>query len=147
MENVDNLETLRVALNYYRQNLRREDFPSLELSELYDLFPERGSSQAKKKWPVAYPFANNAGVYFIFDEGLRLLYIGKASMNNHLVSRLSAYFEYDDDKKCRVKSVDWIGNPRYISVVPMDEQHKFEAPALEEYLIGQLVTTDNKAGT
>lgn len=117
----------------------------LVLSPLYDLLPKEG--QNGSKWPEDWPNWGSPGVYVILDSELRISYIGKASMNSWLAARLSTYFKFGPNKCCELKYPDaWILKPKYVVVIPMDESHKFEAPALEEYLIGKLHPADNKAG-
>ncbi len=75
------------------------------------------------------------------------MYIGKASMNSAIGFRLSSYFVFDQEKKCAMKHPQsWKGDPRYVATVRMLDELRFEAAALEEYLIANLTTTDNSAG-
>jgi len=77
---------------------------------------------------------------------LEVLYIGKASMNHGLGYRLSSYCGYGENKICKLKH-PWVEQPRFVYTVAMPQESRFEAPALEEYLIGKIPTANNKAGT
>lgn len=67
-------------------------------------------------------------------------------MSRCLGARLSHYFGYDSEKKCQLKHSTWSKTPRYVVTVGVPGNMTFEAPALEEYLIGQLRPPDNIAG-
>ena len=87
-------------------------------------------------WPNKYPHSDRAGVYLIFDEGMVLLYVGKASMGSCIGARLGSYFGYAPDKETCQPRHEWKkGQPRYIIAVAVPEDSPFEAPALEEFLI------------
>ena len=142
-----NLKELNEALSWYIENFRKPGLPDLQLSDLYDLFPPSHDDSVLTQWPASWPNANSAGVYFIFDADRLLVYIGKSSMNSAVGYRLSSYFGSDENRKCRVKHPQsWTGKPRYIATIGMSPEYRFEAPALEEYLIARLPTTDNTAG-
>lgn len=131
----------------YQRRYRHPDLEPLKVFGLYDLFPDIGTSHADFKWPDPWPHGGSAGVYLILDENLHLVYIGKASMNSSIAIRLSSYFVFDSDKKCKIKHPkSWEGQPRYVATVPLPDELRFEASALEEYLIATLSTTDNTAG-
>lgn len=145
-------DDIKVLLNEYVEQFRRPNLPGLSISEVYSLFPqEEGAIQVEKQWPDTYPNAQKHGVYVVFGKDLQVLYIGKASMNNTLGSRLSSYFSYADDKKtCKVKGQEyWSECPKFIATIAVPDNLSFEAPAIEEYLIQSLGTSlpDNKAGT
>lgn len=112
----------------------------LELSEPYDLIEDW---DANKSWP----HAGEPGVYSIYDERWTLLYIGKASLNAGMGSRLSAHMPGTSDTPFAVTEADGWGEfvPRYIITVPVEEA--FESPSLEEYLIGRLNPPTNTQGT
>ena len=143
-----NIEDLRRALAWYVENFRKPGLRKLEISDLYDLFPPSYDEKAPKQWPAPWPNNDSAGVYFVFDENQLLVYIGKSSMSSSVGFRLSAYFGFDAERRCRIKHPQsWNGTPRYVATIGMEKKYRFEAPALEEYLIAELDTTDNKAGT
>ena len=138
---------LENELDRYCANLRGSKMPKIELSGLYDLYPPTEGIECKYFWPNDYPFVNSAGVYFIFDSDLQILYIGKASMSSWLGARLSTYFRKGPNGECILKHADyWKGAPQFVAVIPMVQDFKWEAPALEEYLIMRFNPIDNKAG-
>lgn len=147
MSRRSNLIDLEEALTWYIENFRKPGLPDLKLSDLYDLFPPSPDDSLLTQWPAPWPNVNSAGVYFVFDANRLLVYIGKSSMNSSVGFRLSSYFGFDENWKCRLKHPQsWIGKPRYVTTIGMDPEFCFEAPALEEYLIARLPTTDNRAG-
>ena len=130
---------LNVELEHYCAQLRRSDWPKLEMSGLYDLYPSSDDTACEYHWPDDWPFVDSPGVYFVFDADMQVLYIGKASLNSWFGNRLSTYFRYGDHKECVVQNSDsWKGVPRFVAVIPIEAEYKFEAPALEEYLITKL---------
>jgi hypothetical protein len=144
----DSLSFLKRKIDDYIRMYRKESLKSLELSDLYDLFPEKKIMQPEITpvaiWPDNYPFATNKGVYVILDDFLNVLYIGKASMNVNIGTRLGKHFCYDDDKKhCKTVEVNWSVQPRYVIIISCHDSLAFEAPALEEYLLGTVDTSDN----
>lgn len=141
-----NVDDLKKAVKKYGKKFRHPDLPALEVSGLYDLFPAlRMSSKVRPvaSWPEDYPFADRKGIYVIVDSHLRILYVGKASMNNWLGNRLACYFGYEKDKTCKIWHSDWTYEPRYVVTVAVPHNCGFEAPALEEYLLGEIETVDN----
>jgi excinuclease UvrABC nuclease subunit len=143
-------EDVKKKIKTYVKNFRRNDVGNLEVSDLYDLFPDRKAKTPEKvtaKWPDDYPYQSHRGVYIIFDDSLHLLYIGKASMGNCLGNRLANYFGYADDRQaCRIWHDDWTKEPRYIMTVAVPIDMPFEAPALEEYLVTSLQPCNNTQG-
>ena len=139
---------LNRELQHYCAHLRGPDMPELKISGLYDLFPPPNDTVCEYHWPDDWPFVESPGVYFVFDADMQVLYIGKASMNSWFGNRLHTYFRSGNDKKCVVQNLDsWKGDPRFMAVIPMEAEYRFEAPALEEYLITKLKPVDNKVGT
>jgi len=113
------------------------------------LFPgsENPPEEIGAKWPDEWPSGWKKGVYLIFGAGGSLLYIGKASMNNAIGSRLGEYFQYSDDERKSCKVVDpRIKEPRYLLTVAVPDEMPFESSALEEYLIGALQPIGNMKG-
>lgn len=141
------LEEVNHALDQYRAKYRRSDLPDLRASGLYALFPDEAqTASAASGWNQEWPFSNETGVYLIFSGSGRLLYIGKASMNHCIGGRLSNYFGADKaTKRCRVEH-EWSERPAYVATVAVPRDMKFEAAALEEYLIATLDTCDNVRG-
>jgi len=138
---------LQNVLKVYCAQLRRNDWPELKPSEFYDLFPSIDPSISDSAWPDTYPHVEKPGVYIIFDSEQCVLYIGKASWSSSFGARLSTYFGFGKSNECVLrKPHSWKGNHRFLVVIPMSEKLKFEAPALEEYLITELQPKDNSIG-
>jgi hypothetical protein len=143
--NQSHIETLTVAIEEYSSKYRGFGLPDLEMSDLYDLFPAGDHSNSNKAWPAKWPMAEKPGVYFFFDDDLQLLYVGKASMNNTLGARLSSYCGYAADRSCQLKH-SWSRKPRFVTVIGLNDDLRFEAPALEEFLIMRLKPVENTVG-
>lgn len=144
------VDNVKQALSEYKA--RRSDLPDLELSALYALFPKEIQLETgAPHWPNPWPNTSCAGVYFIFGRSGRLLYVGKASMKNCIDDRLYGHFRTGKSpEECRlVHSVGrdgWIERPMYVATVAVPREMAFEAPALEEYLIGKLSPVNNMKG-
>jgi hypothetical protein len=141
------LDDLKKEINVYTNKYRNPDLELFRESGLYDLFPEDNEDNPLviAKWPEPFPHLKEAGVYAFLTKELEILYIGKASMNHGLGYRLGTYCGYDENRNCKLIH-EWKGEPRYIYTVAMPKDSKFEAPALEEYLISRISTPNNKAG-
>ena len=126
-------------VNEYQEKYRNPDLPKFEISDPYDL---KADWDAGKTWPLV----GSQGVYAIFNAEKNLLYVGKASQTNTLGNRLSSYFIYaPDGKSCATPPNHiWSSEPRYVIAVAV--AYAFEAPSLEEYLIGELQPDDNVRG-
>jgi hypothetical protein len=145
----ERLNSVICAIEDFTDKYRRHDFPPLEISNLYDLFPSALHSldtAPPDVWPAPYPFDQRTGVYFIFSESFELLYVGKSSMSSCIGKRLWTYFHYAPGQVCVLKHSTWTQNPRFLITVAVPETTPFEAPALEEFLIGRLQPTNNKVG-
>jgi len=143
------LQELKLKIKNYEKKFRHPKLEQFNESGLYDLFPpdNEKSSDVEAKWPDKWPHLNDAGIYAFLSKDLEVLYIGKASMNHGIGYRLSNYCSYEEGtKKCKLNDT-WDGKPRYVYTVAVPSGSKFEAPALEEYLIGEIKTSNNKAGT
>ena len=136
-------------IDQYTQKYRSGSLPKLQVGDLLDLSPEQGNTkkQAKKNWENEWPNGDKAGVYIFFDNNLDVIYVGKASMNNTLSTRLYSYFRYNKKTgACKIKHNDWTTNPRYVLTVAVPTNMSFEAPAIEEYLICKMQPKDNTIG-
>lgn len=133
------------ALQQYRNQFRRLNLPEWERGELLALFPDKSLGKATKTWKDPWPFGDRAGVYFVFDRDMKLLYIGKASMNSCMGARLSSWFYGPVTGTCSVQG-QWSNEPFFVQTLAMPENMRFEAPALEEYLIDCLHPPENTAG-
>jgi hypothetical protein len=145
------LTDIEERVSRFKNEYRLDTF-KLDISDWYSLFPAARDEELEKKrkqWPGAYPQSDRQGVYLIFNENKELLYIGKASMNNNIGSRLGSYFSYENDKvTCKVNH-EWSSDPKYIITISVPNEMSFEAPALEEYLITEFAHSlpDNTMGT
>ena len=135
------IDVIRSEIESYHRNYRHPDLSPPNISDVYNLLPDEKSKGGENSWPSTWPNNGLPGVYFIFDENLSLLYVGKAK---NLGSRLSSYFMYATDKSCRVKDTDWRVTPHFLVTASVD--HFFEAPSLEEYLIEQFQPSHNTVG-
>jgi excinuclease UvrABC nuclease subunit len=86
-------------------------------------------------------------VYAFLDEQGMLLYVGKASFRNSIAARLSTYcmFEAGKGTPCRLNH-QWKTKPRYVVTVAVPEETRFEASAVEEFLITRLEPPENSIG-
>ncbi|WP_404390381.1 GIY-YIG nuclease family protein [Pseudoalteromonas phenolica] len=78
--------------------------------------------------------ANEACVYFFFNEAGNLIYIGKAEVLGY---RFSAHFS---------KGSKWIRVVKTVGVLAVPRDSWFEILAIEAYLIEQLQPSENKLG-
>ena len=83
-------------------------------------------------------------MYLIYSDTFELLYVGKASMGSCLGKRLYTYF--GAAQECVLKHTTWTQSPRFMLTIAVPESMPFEAPALEEFLIGRLEPTNNSVG-
>ncbi|WP_151444881.1 nucleotide excision repair endonuclease [Halomonas lysinitropha] len=138
---MESLEAIKREIESYHQNYRHSDLNPPNVSDIYNLFPKGELGGGENSWPSTWPNNGLPGVYFIFDEDLVLLYVGKAK---NLGSRLSSYFKYASDRTCRVKDTSWRVKPHFLLTASVDRF--FEAPSLEEYLIEKLQPSHNSIG-
>lgn len=136
---------LEQALEAYKTTFRRPELPEWDRGELLALFPDLLIGNATKTWRDSWPFGDRAGVYFVFGREMKLLYIGKASMNNCMGARLSHWFWGDCHSECKVHG-KWSEDPFFVQSLAMPAGLEFEAPALEEFLIREINPPDNTAG-
>ena len=142
MEGVALLDDLKRELTKYHRKYRHPDLADLTPSDLYALFPEDAEPLATMRWDQQWPNSDHGGVYLIFNKTGKLLYVGKAWIIGH---RLSSYFRYPQPRgegnRCEIVH-RWTDNPTdrpmYIATVAVPDESKFEAAALEEYLIREL---------
>lgn len=143
-------QDIRDSVIFYQDNFRSKTLGPFEMSELYDLFPYEANevnAPVKGSWPSTYPFSERAGVYGFFDKDMKLIYIGKASMRNSIGGRLGSYFSFSNGcgSPCRLNH-EWDLSPRFVFVVAAPYDSRFEAPALEEYLITKFKPAENSLG-
>ncbi|SNR75589.1 GIY-YIG nuclease family protein [Lutibacter flavus] len=136
------LEKALEEIKIYENNFRHPNLEKLEVSGLYDLFPENGTEyKIEKSWPEQWIFCGESGIYIFLDENLEIAYIGKA---NHFGNRFGSYFSSGVEKKC-ILIQNWKTIPRYVVTVAVPLTSKFENSSLEGYLLSKIVTTDNTA--
>lgn len=142
-----NLEKLLAAVENYAEKYRNPTLQPFESSAPYDMSPELGPASIKcfAQWPEVWPHAGRAGIYAFLNKDLNVVYVGKASGRSSLGARISSYCGYASDRSCRFYH-EWSSFPRYVLTVAVPEKTRFEAPALEEYLISTLGPSDNSAG-
>ena len=106
---------------YPRHNL------NLTLSEPYDT----NNSWDHSSWP------DNGlpGIYIFADENKKVLYIGKSSKS--ISNRLSAYWCKGDNGETKSKDQK-SENVRYVYTIGIPCDRAFEAPSIEEFLIGEV---------
>lgn len=144
---VARIDNLLDRIREYDENYRSEKMGQLEISEPYDISPEKEQAQirCRGKWPEMWPYARRAGIYAFVDENLEVVYVGKASLKNSLGARISSYCGYAPDRSCQIYD-GWTNFPRYLVTVAVPEETPFEAPALEEFLISRLQPKENSRG-
>lgn len=140
---IPTLKKTKELLAEYGKLYRNPVLEPFTMSDLYDLYPDFDSKD-RYIWPKDWPHYDSAGVYVILDEKQQVAYVGKASMGSWIAARLGTYFGKDDNGRCRLKHNTWKLEPKYVAVIPTP--NRFEAPALEEYLITELQPPDNKVG-
>lgn len=132
-----NLQDLQAALEEFNTQYPRPNMDKLLLSDEYNIL---------KDFRSHYPYAEYPGVYAIFNFSGELLRLGKSSCNSTLGARLSTYYKWD--------KVEYIGVPKHIGyedviiirTIKFPKDRAFEAPALEEFLIGKLNPRFNTLG-
>jgi len=134
----ESLEELRRKVDEYGRRYRHPDLDELELLGPYALSQDDTFvTDPKMRWDKQWPNSDRAGVYVIYSQDGTLLYIGKAL---HLGKRLANYFQYEfpvtKDKRCRVIP-EWKPTPMYVCTIAVPQKSRFEACALEEYLINE----------
>jgi excinuclease UvrABC nuclease subunit len=114
------------------------------MGDLYALFPdEEITLEVGHRWPGLWPDGGGPGIYFVFGSEGQLLCVSKASMNSSMGARLSHWFKMERPSgRCAVVH-GWTERPAYIATLPIPADLTFEAPAIEEYLIGRLNPPDN----
>jgi hypothetical protein len=141
---------IRDLLGQYHKRYRNPELNPLKISNVYYLHPEidKVPRETEEQWPNRWPYSDKPGVYLIFGLHMRLLYVGKTSMNNTIGSRLGDYFQYTKDgtKRCQKKHSGWVEEPMYVAIIPVDDEAAFEAAAIEEYLIKKLQPINNEKG-
>ena len=140
------LELLTAALDRYESSYRHPAQQKYVRGDLYALYPEgkKMVGECELCWPDdSWPNSKKTGVYAIFGETGRLLYVGRADF---LGDRLADYFTSGVDKRCVIRHSGWTEMPMYVATVAVPDETGFEAYALETYLIRTLDPVDNTVG-
>lgn len=114
---------LQACIERYQTQHRHPDRPGF-IKHDYTMASWEGS-------PVSY----KSGCYALYSEAGELLYIGKASNTKSVSSRLVRF---------RYNPVGWEPAPALVQIIEVSEP--FEAPSLEEFLIGELQPRFNDRG-
>ena len=132
---------------------------SLWISEVYDLFPEGGSTSNSvlHAWPEKWPNGSSQGIYLFLDPTFLLLYVGKSSgKSSSIRSRLNGYFDSAAKRgsgQCILRE-EWNGyhrpwgtRPRFVVTVAMEPDSETGAclasERLEKYLIQKFSPSEN----
>lgn len=138
------------AVSTYQERFRSPAQSLFEVGQPYDLFPLRGATAVPcgGKWPEPWPHPLRAGVYAFLSDNGELLYIGKASFRNSIAARLSTYCGYEAGRgsQCLLYHQWKTAAPRYVVTIAVPESTRFEASALEEFLINELQPPENSIG-
>ena len=135
---------LITAINWqiarFNQQLSKTEIDPLPLEFSRNSYLSLGEMDWKKdKWPNS----ENNGVYFAFGhdtQGKHALYIGKASMSSSVGLRLQSHFtDYAHNRPFRMGSKEEAFEMDLVASIPFQDQYAFFAPALEEFLIGEMV--------
>lgn len=128
-------------IDAYQNRYRHPDLARFDVSNVFSLLPEHGSSFPEAdRWPASWPLGSRPGVYLVFDGTMTLRYVGKAAA---LGARLSAHFRYESGRGSPCQAVgEWSATPAFLVTVSVHES--FEAPSFEEYLIDRLQPPDNR---
>jgi len=131
----------------YISRYRRSDLGLLDIDGAIDLFPENPELvgiRPRFTFKDGWRLGPHPGVYMVYSEAFDILYVGKASMGKNIGDRLWTYFGNGD--KCVLKHDTWPKTPRFLVNIAVPDEMPFEAPALEEYLIGALKPPWNALG-
>ena len=96
-----------------------------------------------------FPNARNRGVYFLLGRNKNneydlAVYIGKASFNSSIASRLNIHLNGGDKENKIYPYGDYLLEAVITIALDKNEDLAFLAPALEEFIIGELQTKNIK---
>lgn len=133
----------------YQSSFRHERLEKFEHALPYDLFPDVSDSifDQVTRWPNPWPLPSRAGVYAFLDQQMTILHVGKAPFRNSLAAHLSSYCRYEPGRRssCKLHQA-WKNSPKYIVIVAVPQSSRFEAAALEEFLISKIQPIENSVG-
>lgn len=131
------IEELKVVLDEFNSIYPRPNMDKLELSQSFDI---------RKDFETFYPGTGFPGVYIISKENGEILRIGKSSCNSSLDKRLSTYYKWSKTENIGVARYAGYSDAFIINTIIVPKNRAFEAPAIEEYLIGELNPPFNTVG-
>lgn len=148
-EKPSTVENVRLQLQEFKRFLAPDVAARLDLSNPYRV---KSTEAAEAHRPTSYgkvfknsrgqPIDPNAGVYLHVNGAGHVRYVG---MSVSIGSRLGNYFQYDEDKTCKVIREDLLDTVE-VYVLPFDEEIDSLMPALETFLIERLDPPVNKRG-
>jgi hypothetical protein len=134
---MSDMSDLRIAIAEFNAEFPRPKMAPLELQGPYDV---------SKDFCNPYPNADMPGVYVILHNDGSILRIGKASCMSTITSRLSGYFKWGVSGTEGVHKHQGYEEARIIYTIGVPKDRAFEAPAIEEFLIGRLLPRYNRNG-
>jgi hypothetical protein len=117
---------IEAAIDEFRRCLR-PDFPPLKIEHAFDVV----NLEVGWKFGVKRGAWQDRGVYLVFDDDAKLIYVGKAT----------ATFNK------RIKRCAEMENAASVEIIPFPEPYEFLAHALEAFLIVRLRPIANKHGS
>lgn len=130
MDEVTAASQLKEEVAHYDKTYRHPGLQRLEV---------RGPSAASKLDPNPWSrddFSTDPGCYVVYGKYWQCLYVGKASFGAIMGARLYAHL---------VRGLaGWRGEAAHVFMVKVTQS--FEAPSLEEFLIGRLKPVANSIG-
>jgi hypothetical protein len=144
------LDDVREKISDYSGLYRKDGLDPIQESPIYILNDSYVGQLcgSETRWPDKYPHTDKYGVYAVFGAS-SLLYIGKASLQP-IGKRLETYFRYEKNTRNCITNPQhaWSVPPTHVVAWAVPVETRFEASALEEYLIwsfrGKL--SDNRTG-
>lgn len=125
---------LERAIAEMNKDFARPSMPLLELSNLVSV----SSAKEGQDWPNA----GLPGVYVLLTKGQAVLYVGCAL--NTLHDRLNDYFYANGKPKPNAKA--WASDVEFVATIGIPNRNRFEALAIEEFLIERLCPPKNQDG-
>ncbi|MGV3659869.1 MAG: hypothetical protein ACO1TE_06785 [Prosthecobacter sp.] len=144
-QSLKTINDIQAALDHYNATYRREGLREWEWGQQLDLHLDERRDELTLCWKDSWPHGDRAGVYFVFAQDEHLLYVGKASMGSCMGARLSSWFQGSCDEICKIRGT-WSDRPAHVRTLAVADEMRFEAAALEEFLINKLCPPDNCVG-
>jgi len=132
MENIDaKYNDVINVLKEFHNKYQRPGIPDL-LNLIKGPYNVTEPNQLQNNWADF----DNPGVYFIFSNTDELLYVGMSTVS--IGSRLISFF----GSLIEPKNPQWLQEKGktagYAAILPIDKNNRFEAPAIEDYIICRL---------